>query len=160
NAAGVDAATGLLAGTAPKRNIYVSYLTGPNTAGANGKNTQPFVQLTNFPGADSIEPAYSPQASDTANKRLLVFASQPADTNDDGKADTALDTYNIYWVQADSGKVLPNTSDVTPESNGNPAQPVITEDTDVNLPVAQRNKSNQRHPSFPPFIRSTRVAYQ
>src|SRR5262249_12648205 len=140
NAAGVDGATGLLAGTAPKRNIFVSYQSGPNTAGPQGKNTQPFVQMTNFPGADSIEPNFSQKVggntpNNTGNKRLLAFASQRADTDGDGKADAAVNTYNLYWIVADDGKsAAPNTSNSTSESNSNAAHPILTQDTDPNVP--------------------------
>ena len=164
NAADVDQATGLLAGTAPKRNIYITYLSGPNRAGPSGRNTQPFRKMTNFPDADSIEPTFSLQVggnapNDTANRRLMGFASQRADTDGDGRADTAVATYNLFWINSDSGRELPNTSNALPEAANNPAQAILTQDTDPNLPLAQQNKSNERHPSFPPFIRSIRVAY-
>jgi hypothetical protein len=166
NAAGVDAKTGLLAGTAPTRNVFVSYSSGPNSAGSNGTNTQPFVQMTNFPGANSIEPAFSPKVggnapNDTNNMRLLAFASQRADPNNSGKATTVVPTYHLFWIHADAGKSLPNSKDATPEDpSKNPPVSVFTQDTDPNLPAVSRYKANERHPSWPPFIRSIRMAYQ
>lgn len=166
NAAKVDPATGLLSGTAQTRNIFVSYASGPNSAGAGGKNTQPFVQMTNMAGANSIEPTFSVKAggntpNDTNGQRLLAFASQRADPNNTGKWDTVAATYHLFWIVADSGKNLPNSTDSTPENAAsNPAQPIYTADTNPNLAPASRYKANERHPSFPPFIRSIRVAYQ
>jgi hypothetical protein len=165
NAAGVDAKTGLLSGTATTRNVFVSYATGPNTAGPKGANTQPFVQMTNFAGANSIEPAFSPKAggnspNDTNSMRLLAFASQRADAKDTGKADTVVATYHLFWIIADDGTDQPGTTNSMPEDpTSNPAEPIFTQDTNPNLPVASRYKSNERHPSFPPFIRSIRIAY-
>ena len=172
NAAGIDSTTGLLTGKAATRNIFVSFASGPNKAGANGKNTQPFVQMTNFPGANSIEPAFSPKVAgnyplDTNNTRLLAFASQRADPNDTGIADTAVPTYHLFWIVADKAKAAPNTTDATPENENiqagakfNPAISIFTADTNPTQPAESRYKANERHPSWPPFIRSIRVAYQ
>ena len=44
--------------------------------------------------------------NDTNGKRL-AFASQRADTDDDGVADAAVATYNLFWIIADKGTNLP-----------------------------------------------------
>ena len=166
NAAEVDAKTGLLAGTAPTRNIFTTYQSGPNNAGSGGKNTQPFVQMTKLAGANSIQPAFSPKVTgnfpnDTNNMRLLAFASQRADPNNTGNATTVVSTYHLFWIKADNGKVLPNSTDSTPEDpSKNPPQSIFTQDTDPNLPAASRYQANDLHPSWPPFIRSLRAVYE
>src|SRR5260370_42642743 len=56
NAAGVAASTGLLAGTAKTRDIFVSYLSGPNTAGRDRADTPPVIPETKLPRGNSIQP--------------------------------------------------------------------------------------------------------
>jgi hypothetical protein len=131
-------------------------------------NIQSATQVSNFSPAgipsDNVEPAWSTDKVDqpTGNQtivggqQLLAFASTRYDTAGDGNANAVNPngTHDIYWLKVSIGIDPSNPTVFTvtsPESTGNPAFKLSLSDP--------QHKYDDRHPTWPQFINTYRVAF-
>lgn len=136
--------------TASVRNVWVSTIIPTQLN---------LTRVTNFSGGsdDCVEPAWSTNVVDQQGivngQVLLAFATTRVDPANDGNATTIGTSHDIYFLKANVAQISGQAgyTVTTPEGGSNTA---------VKLPTGDPNHTyDDRHPTFPQFINTYRVAY-